>query len=144
MNLVNYPTGQAATAFVATAPAGTYYVQVVAENACGASAPSNEMAVVVADPLAVPGAPGGLTAAVNGGLVTLTWVPPAGGSLPTGYLIEAGSQPGAVDLARVPTGNATALFGAGGVPGGTYHVRVRAMNAGGISPVSNEIVLVVP
>jgi predicted phage tail protein len=143
MNLVNHPTGQAVTAFVATAPAGIYYVQVVAENACGASAPSNEVVVTVADPLAAPGAPAGLSAAVNGSSVTLTWVPPAGGSLPTSYLIEAGSAPGAADLAQLPTGNATALFGADGVPPGTYHVRVRAMNAGGVSTVSNEIVVVV-
>lgn len=45
-NLATVAVGSA-TSFPANAPAGTYYVRVVASNACGTSAPSNEETVVV-------------------------------------------------------------------------------------------------
>jgi hypothetical protein len=46
-NVVTFDTGVLDTAFSAPAPAGTYYVRIRARNAFGASAPSNEVQIVV-------------------------------------------------------------------------------------------------
>ena len=91
--------------------------------------------------LTAPVAPSGLTANVSGTTVTLIWTAPATGDPAASYLIEAGSAPGLSNLASVSTGNAGTLFSAGGVPVGTYYVRVRAANAAGSSSPSNEVVL---
>jgi hypothetical protein len=61
----------------------------------------------------------------------------------SGYVLEAGSQSGAADLAVMPLGNVL-TFSAAGVPQGTYFVRVRAFNVGGQGPPSNETTVVVP
>jgi len=46
-NIVVYPTGSTATSLAAPAPSGTYFVRVIATNACGQSGASNEVTVVV-------------------------------------------------------------------------------------------------
>jgi len=75
--------------------------------------------------------------------VTMSWEPPTTGGKPTGYLIESGSASGLSDIEKgIPT--ATPSFSAEKVGPGTYYVRVRAVNAAGSGPPSNESVLVVP
>jgi hypothetical protein len=90
-----------------------------------------------------PGAPRTLQAAATGSSVLLTWAAPTDGGAPTSYSIEAGSGPGAANVANLATGSTAVAFGAGGVPDGTYYVRVRASNGVGISAPSNEVTLVV-
>jgi hypothetical protein len=90
-----------------------------------------------------PGAPANLVATVSGTSVTLAWSAPASGDPVITYLLEAGSSSGAANLANIATNNATTTFLATGVPAGTYFVRVRAQNTGGISPASNEAVVIV-
>lgn len=85
----------------------------------------------------------GHQAASTGSSVLLNWLAPNDGGAPTSYSIEAGSGTGLADLANVPTGSTALSFGAGGVPDGTYFVRVRASNSIGVSPPSNEATLVV-
>jgi hypothetical protein len=46
-DIVVYPTGTTTTGLAAPAPQGTYYVRVIATNACGESGASNEVTVVV-------------------------------------------------------------------------------------------------
>jgi hypothetical protein len=74
--------------------------------------------------------------------VTLQWSAPVG-ALPTTYIIEAGSTPGGTNLANFSTGGTATIFSASGVGAGTYYVRVRAANAIGTSPPSNEVILIV-
>ena len=64
------------------------------------------------------------------------------GSGATSYRIEAGSTPGASDLAALVVPG-TELTYAQSVPNGAYYVRVRALNAVGASEPSNELALVV-
>jgi hypothetical protein len=90
-----------------------------------------------------PGAPGNLQASSSGSSVLLSWAAPVTGDPPTSYTIEAGSAPGASDLANFPTGNTALSFAAAGVPNGTYHLRVRASNSIGTSSPSNEVTLTV-
>ncbi len=118
-------------------PNGQYFVRVRTATAAGVSAPSNEIVVQVGC-VAAPMAPTGLAAQVAGNNVAVGWQPPPGA---TGYVLEAGSAPGIANLAVVPLG-APGLGAA--VPDGTYFVRVRAVNACGMSAPSADIVVSVP
>lgn len=131
------------TSLTAVAPPGTYYVRIVALNASGTSAASNEVIVVVggSDPCLVPGPPTGLTAAVFPGGVTLVWNAPAAGAPPTGYLLLVGSAPGTTNLGTYAVGLTTAITSA--APSGAYFVRVVATSACGNSAPSAETSFVI-
>lgn len=90
-----------------------------------------------------PGPPSAFVATAIGTTVILTWRPPTTGGAPSTYYIEAGSVPGASNLANLSTGNANTSFTTGNVGAGVYYVRVRAANTGGVSAPSNEATLVV-
>jgi len=115
-------------------PAGRYWVRVRAASADGVSGSSNELDVRVGCGAALV-APASLMGDVFGSAVTLSW-PPVPGA--TAYVLDAGSAPGAADLARIPLA-ATTL--AANVPAGVYHVRVRALSACGVGEASPEVVL---
>lgn len=91
---------------------------------------------------APPGTPQNLTGAAVGTTVTLDWLPPASGGVPTGYLVQASGSPGGPLLATLPLSGTSVVVP--NVPYGTYYVRVRATNADGQSAPSNEIAVVVP
>jgi len=76
---------------------------------------------------------------VNGSTVSLDWSPSSGGQ-PLSYVLEAGLSPGATIVA-IPATQPSYL--ALGVAPGTYYVRVKAVNAFGISPPSEEVEVVV-
>jgi VHL beta domain len=88
----------------------------------------------------LPGAPPIPTVTLIGSFVTVSWTPPASGGAVIDYQFEAGSAPGASNLAivftAVPTLSATA-------PPGIYYVRVRGRNAAGLGPASPEIVITI-
>jgi hypothetical protein len=139
-NAARISTGGLATSFVAiNVPNGTYFVRVRAANDSGEGPTSNEVVVVVGA-CAVPLPPIGLTASVLGATVTLGWV--AGVSAQS-FVVEAGSATGLANLFNAnigkPAGNAFVAI----APPGVYYVRVRAVNACGVSGPSNEIIVVV-
>lgn len=101
---------------------------------------AGEIAGAGAGSHAIPGAPANLTSSVSGNTVTISWTAASGD--PTTYVIEAGSAPGAADLANFATGILATSF-TGVAPNGTYFVRVKARNPAGTSPPSNEITIVV-
>lgn len=129
---------------VPAVPNGTYFVRIRGVNRAGVGPASEEISFTVGGPpLALPGAPSGLTAHVAGSSVSLAWSPPSSGGPATGYTLFAGSAPGLSNLAAAAIGAAPA-FATSGVPPGTYYVRVIATNAAGGSGPSNEVVVVVP
>lgn len=89
-----------------------------------------------------PGAPTGLAATVSGRNVQLQWTPPSASAGLTGYRLEAGSAPGAADLATFTIGLTPGLA-VGDVPDGTYYVRVRSLRGDVAGPASNEVPVVV-
>jgi hypothetical protein len=108
------------------------------------SAPRIHAGNVAASAATAPGAPLNLVASSAGSSVTLTWSAPSSGDVVTTYIIEAGSFPGAANLANFSTGNTLTVFQASGIGAGTYYVRLRAANQFGTSVVaSNEAILVV-
>lgn len=144
-NLANSGTGSDLPTLTATSvPPGVYYVRVLAQNASGASGPSNEIVVTVAGGCSLaPAVPTGLATSSSGSTVTITWQKPAVGCAPTAYIIQAGSTPGLSDLANFSTGNASTSYSADGVGAGIYYVRVLAANAAGTSGPSPDVQLVV-
>ncbi len=129
------------TTFETTAPAGTYFTRVRAANLCGVSAPSAELPVALAC-TAGSVVPSGLSVAVAGGVATFSWTPPLGA---TGYRLQAGTAPGAMNLADIAVGGATVVpVDLAGVPPGTYYVRVVAESACGPGAPSNEVTVSVP
>lgn len=131
-----------ATSFTATdVPPGTYYVRLVAANGCGVGGPTSDVYFTVGASEALPAAPTALAVQTAGSGRTLVWTAPPGPV--TGYVLEAGSDIGAANLATVLLGP-TSSFVVPPVPPGTYVVRVRAVNAAGLGPPSSDLVLRVP
>lgn len=120
-------------------PAGTYYIRVVAQNAGGTSAPTNEAVLTVAGP-AAPGAPTMNQPTGSGNTLNLSWTP-GGGGVPTSYVLTALTTGGAV-IASVPLAGTTASFA--NVPNGTYVLQVAAVNGVGTSPASNQVTVTLP
>jgi hypothetical protein len=88
---------------------------------------------------AVPPPPSNLSFSVAGSIVSLSWTAVSGA---IDYVIEAGSAPGVSDLFNAPVGSQTTFVTP--APPGRYYVRVRARNPSGLSPTSNEVIVVVP
>src|SRR6185295_6817092 len=124
-NLAAFSTGSTATSFSAGGVGnGTYYIRVRASNAAGLSSPSNEARLVVGPGTCSgpPAPPTGFAITGNtGGTVSFQWNASAGA---TSYVIEAGSIPGASNLANSDLGSSATSFTAPGVGRGTYFVRL--------------------
>jgi hypothetical protein len=141
---IRLATGSPDARFATTnVPPGTYAVRVRAANAQGTSDPSETVSFSVGSAVALPGAPMNLIAGATGSTVSLAWHPPASGGAVQGYRLSVGSQPGRDDIITLGLPGTSTTFGANAVPAGRYYIRVRALNAGGMSASSNEALLVV-
>lgn len=137
-NVLVASTGSDATVLDASAPPRTYFVRIRSAGAAPgpASAASNEIAVRTGcvEPRTPPT---GLAAVVSGVHVTLSWTAPA--FIPVArYVVEAGSESGAANLARIAVPGTHTSF-ASDAPRGRYFVRVRAENACGVSQPSTQV-----
>jgi hypothetical protein len=90
---------------------------------------------------AAPSPPANLSAVVQGMTVTLTWTAASVGDSVASFVLEAGDAPGTSNVFAGNVGYTTVLTAS--APAGTYFVRVRAVNADGISSASNEVTVVV-
>ncbi|GAA4610142.1 hypothetical protein BJY16_007692 [Actinoplanes octamycinicus] len=109
------------------------YVAVTAENAAGISPEAVRAAATV---WAVPGAPRSVDATSSHKRITVRWTPPAdtGGTAITGYRAELKSGSLTVRCTAPATGRSCTVKGL--KAGRTYTVRVRAVNAAGVSAPS--------
>ena len=137
-NLASIRISVPAAEFQAAGPPGSYFVRLIASNDFGTSAPTADLNVVLGTSTRPPAAPTTLSAAVVGRVATLDWEPGAG--VADGYLLEAGTVPGAANLAMLPVSGATRFVSPALGPG-IYYVRVRALSAGGTSAPSPEAVI---
>jgi hypothetical protein len=128
------------TTLTVGAPEGAYWLRVRGYNACGLGLPSGEQLLRVGTPR-YAGPPLELAATVNGSTVELSWLPPAYGAGPFQYVLEAGTRSGLSNAGRTTVPVTLARYA--GVPAGVYFVRVRAVNALGTGPASNEVIVVV-
>lgn len=137
--LVSLPLGNVLT-FSAVAPEGVFFVRAQALTASGPTGPSNEIRLVTGQ-AGSPEAPLSLLSRVAGGNVALQWTENPVGPVVASYVLEAGTGPGLANVvsAGLP---ATARSLATPAPPGTYYVRIRAANAAGIGPPSNEVIVV--
>lgn len=124
-------------------PEGTETFRVQLHSPTGAVLGSAEAVVTIVDdddPDQLPEPPTEMrVAGVSGNVVTLTWLPPAGGAQPTGYVIEGGVAPGQV-LASIPSGS-TAPGLTFAAPSGSFYVRVHTLWGNFRSGPSNEVLL---
>lgn len=131
----------ASTTISGALPAGTFFVRVRAVVGGVEGQASSEIVLTSPSAPLPPSAPAGLVASVSGAIVSLSWMSAPGNA--ESYVIDAGSSPGQSNLASFDTGTLDTTFAAAVFPG-TYYVRIRARNAFGSSPASNEVAIVVP
>ena len=131
----------AATSWSVIAPVSTYWTRLVAVNAAGRSAPSNEAFLdLVPKQSCNTTPPVNLTASVVNRVVTLAWAyPPDASDEPP--RIVAGSAPGLSDLATIQAPPYATSFNVAAPPG-TYYVRLTVGCFATAS--SNEVQVVVP
>ncbi len=93
------------------------------------------------DRASVPAAPTNFRVVMNGSTGVFSWTAPGSNTTgaATSYIIDGGFSPGATAIS-VPAGTGTS-FTIPGIPPGTFYIRVRAINAAGSSPPSNELTL---
>jgi hypothetical protein len=137
---VTVPLGPTPAVVVPGVPPGTFYVRVLAQNAAGTSAASNEVTVTVAG-ATPPGAPTLHQPIVTGSTVALSWSAGAGETA-THYTLVVSLAPDGLPLVTVPLAGTAISFS--GVPAGTYYLRLTATNAAGTSPLSPQVTLIVP
>jgi hypothetical protein len=119
-----------------------YAYRVRGVNGSGLSIGSNEVSVVVPEPVPVPAAPTGLQVALGVGSVGVTWTDIS--SAETEYRLERSVNGGAWALCAALGANVTSHVDATVSAGSTYAYRVIALNASGASPASNVGTVTVP
>jgi len=125
---------------VPNVPPGVYYGRLVAVNAGGQSAPSNEVQIVVSAVTCTAPAVPALSAQVNGVGVVLSWSAVSGA---VGYQLTASMTPGGAPILsqNIPAG--TTAVANPNTPPGTYYVKVAAANACGLRSTSAETTVTV-
>jgi fibronectin type 3 domain-containing protein len=132
-------TAVAGTSFVDTglSSGGTYFYQVSAVGIGGESTKSGEAASTL-----IPASPMNVIATASAGQATLTWTPSAGA---TSYRIYRATTSGGEGGSPIQTGVTSGSFTDTGLTANTtYYYQVSAVNAGGESPRSSEVVVTPP
>jgi len=136
--MASIPVGGTTPIYTFPAPTGAFYVRLHTLSGANRSIASNEIRIFVNVP-AAPSAPADLVGLVNGSSIALAWRNTFAGGAPGGVVLDVS---GSLNTS-LPLG-LTDSFQFNGVPGGTYTLSLRAINAAGSSPSSNAITLTFP
>jgi hypothetical protein len=132
--VASFALSGATTSFQASAGPGTYFVRLVASNADGSSAPSNEVTVVIG---CGPGAVRNLRSMQKGAELFLFWLPASGA---TSYALQAGFAPGQTAVQfNVPSNTLNVT-----VPTGAYYARVIPTNGCGSGAATPDMLVTSP
>lgn len=139
--LASFPLATAALRVLAPPP-NTYWLLMLVGNTTANRAPVSAWAPLVVSTacISVPGAPT-LGSTVTGATVRLNWNGGAGCGWDN-FRLEVGTTPGGVELGTIPVTGLTTTIG--GVPSGTYYLRMKAVNVYGVGPASRELPVSVP
>ena len=107
-------------------------------NDLGTSHVTTDIALIAPGAPAAPAALVETSPAGGGTAPYLRWTAPDGPA-PLGYIVEAGSEPGLSDIAKLQVTSVTEFSTE--APPGAYYVRVRSVNERGAGPASNEILV---
>jgi predicted phage tail protein len=134
-----------ATTFNATLPNGTYVLRVRAIVASGTSTATTDTSFGIGAAVSAiaPLAPQDLRATTTNTMVSLAWNINLATAPPTSFIVDVGTAPTLSNLGSFDTGALILGVASALPPPGTYYVRVRARNAWGTSPVSNEIAVTI-
>jgi hypothetical protein len=136
--LASFATGSPYPIFTFVAPTGSFYVRMHSRVGTDRSAASNEIRIHVNVPVP-PSAPADLVSLVDGSTLSLAWRNTYAGGTPSRMVLDVtGDFTGPLPIA------AGDRFGFAGVPGGTYTLRLHAVNAGGVSAPSNPVTVTFP
>src|SRR5207247_1934523 len=108
-----------------------YHFRAVAASSEGTANGSDAAFTTSACPTTELLPPENLSASTVGSTVTLTWSAASSGAPASGYVIEAGTAPGASNGGVVSTGTTVLSFVVTNVPAGQYYARIRAVNDAG-------------
>lgn len=125
-------TGSVTTATTAAtaSPGGTISTSVASASPATATTASSGDA----------GGPRNFKATANGGSVAITWSPPAAGAV-SRYVLEAGSAAGLANLTTVHLPGSQTSLDASAVAAGIYFLRVKSIDARGVTSRSAELQL---
>jgi subtilisin-like proprotein convertase family protein len=126
--LASLPTGSTYPIFTVTAPTGAFYVRVRAQAGGSLGGPSNEIRIFVNLPTTAPSPPTSFQAIANGSTLGLLWRNTFLGGTPASLVLDVSGSA----TASIPLGF-TDRASFSGVPGGTYTLSLRAVNAAGSS-----------
>ena len=129
------PTGQSFA--YPTVPPGTYTFSTSAQNAAGASAPSNSVTLTFPGTCTAPAPPTTFQATRTGNRITVAWDSPASGGAPDGYTLQ-------VSGAFTGTFSTPDRTLSGLVAPGSYTLSVASTNSCGTSATTAPQTVVVP
>lgn len=133
--LASLPTGSANPILTFAAPTGAFYVRLRARAGPALSDVSNEIRLLVNLPI-TPSPPIQFLGNTSGSSVGLTWKNTFEGGAPTSLILDVtGAAVASIPLPLIDT------ISFAGVPSGNYALRLRAVNAGGVSAASDPVYL---
>jgi hypothetical protein len=136
--LATVPLGASPVATL-NAPNGAFYVRARSLAGGVTSAASNETRIFVNQAVA-PSAPSQLLATVSDSSVGLSWANTFAGGEATWLALDVTGSA----TTSIPLSASLDRVAFDGVPGGTYNLRLRAVNASGASVESNAVTVTVP